>query len=338
MTIGTIKGVEGFRILLCRLGDAIRDAVIAGRDAASLESMSAVAHESAADTIYAIDKVSEEAIAKWFIAVWPADEPVELVLEGVDESAPLCFPVGTHPADTKWKCIIDPIDGTRGIMYDKRSAWALAGLAPQLGAATALSDIVAAAMTEIPTSKQWRADQLSATRGGGVTAEAVNVLDGTRTPLEVRPSGATDFRHGFASMAKFFPEGRTLISQIEEQVWDEIVGLGSTKSPTIFDDQYISTGGQFYELLMGHDRFVGDVRPIVHACLDLDSVLVCHPYDVAAALVLTEAGVVYETPFGDFPEAPLDTTSPVAWLGFANETLAKIARPVLTKAIGVMVG
>lgn len=131
-----------------------------------------------------------------------------------------------------------------------------------------------------------------------------------------------------------FPEGRTLIAQIEEQIWDELVGLGATASPTIFDDQYISTGGQFYELLAGHDRFVGDIRPLVHAALDLDSTLVCHPYDVAAALVLTEAGIVYESPFGGFPDAPLDTTSPVAWFAYANETLAAQLRPVLTGVLG----
>ncbi len=237
MNLDDQKQCQAFRVLLCALGDAIRDAVMAGREATSFERLSAVAHESTADTIYVIDKISEQAISKWFAAFWPADEPVELVLEGVDDAHPLCFPVGTLPADTKWKCIIDPIDGTRGIMYDKRSAWALAGLAPQLGAATVLSDVVVAAMTEIPTTKQWRADQLSAIRGQGVTAESINVLDGSRAPLEVRPSAAKDFRHGFASMSKFFPEGRTLISQIEEQMWDEIVGLGSSASPVIFDDQ-----------------------------------------------------------------------------------------------------
>ncbi|HEY8902292.1 MAG TPA: hypothetical protein VIM48_01210, partial [Chthoniobacterales bacterium] len=263
--------LEKFRSLLCQLGDAIRDAVIAGRTRQTVEQLSAVAAESAADTIYAIDKLSEDAILSWFAAHWPADEPVELIFEGVDENAPPCFPPGVDALDTKWKVILDPIDGTRGLMVDKRPAWALAGMAPQLGTATSLSDICVASMTEIPLTKQWRADQISAIRGGGVTAESVNVLDGMRHPLELRPSQATDFRHGFASLAKFFPEGRTLLAQIEEQVWDELVGLGATSSPTIFDDQYISTGGQFYELLAGHDRFVGDIRPLVHAVLDLDS-------------------------------------------------------------------
>jgi len=193
-------------------------------------------------------------------------------------------------------------------------------------------------MTEIPLTKQWRADQISAIEGRGIVAEALNVLDGSRAPLELRPSRATDFRHGFASLAKFFPEGRTLTAQIEERVWDELIGLGATKSPTIFDDQYISTGGAFYELLAGHDRFVGDLRPLVHRVLDLDSTLVCHPYDVAAALILTEAGIVYEDPDGHFPDAPLDTTSPVAWLAFANETLASKLRPVLRSTLDTMLG
>lgn len=330
--------LDRFRALLCGLGDAIRDAVIAGRARQTIEQLSAVAHESAADTIYAIDKLSEAAILEWFGAHWPADEPVELIFEGIDEAHPPCFPANVDALDTKWKCIIDPIDGTRGLMVDKRSAWALAGLAPQLGTATSLSDIRVAAMTEIPTTKQWRADQISAIAGRGVVAESVNVLDGSRAPLELRPSRATDFRHGFASMAKFFPEGRTLIAQIEEQVWDELVGLGNHTSPILFDDQYISTGGQFYEILAGHDRFIGDIRPLIHRVLDLDSPIVCHPYDCAAALVLTEAGAIYESPFGGFPDAPLDTTSPVSWLVYANPVLADKLRPVLHKALAAMLG
>ena len=66
-----------------------------------------------------------------------------------------------------FKCILDPIDGTRNLMYDKRSAWILTGLAEQRGKRTSLGDIEVAVMTELPTSKQWRADQISAIRGKG---------------------------------------------------------------------------------------------------------------------------------------------------------------------------
>ena len=33
--------------------------------------------------------------------------------------------------------------------------------------------------------------------------------------------------------------------------------------PLVFDDQYISTGGQLYELAVGHDLFTADLRPAV---------------------------------------------------------------------------
>lgn len=322
---------EDLRRLLCALGIQIRDSVMAARSRQSAESLAGVAGESAADTIYAIDRVSESAIADWFETHWPEREPVQVVMEGLDSCR--CFPTDCPVGATKWKCIIDPIDGTRGIMYDKRSAWALAGIAPQRGDDTRLSAINVSAMTEIPTSKQWRSDQISAVRGEGLVCESTNVLTGAIAPLHLQPSRATDFRHGFAWMAKFFPEGRTLTAQIEELLWEEIVGIGRDASPVVFDDQYISTGGAFYELLAGHDRMVGDLRPMVYARLDLDSSLVCHPYDACTAMLLAEAGVVYEDPLGGFPDAPLDTTSPVAWIAYANPALAAVARPVLQKLL-----
>ena len=323
--------LEALRQLLCSLGGSIRERVIEGRRSMSAEALSSVASHSIADTIYEIDKFGEEAIRGWFEAQWPGAEPVEVVMEGLEE--PLCFPRGIPRLDTKWKCLIDPIDGTRGIMYDKRSAWALSGIAPQRGEATRLSDIVVASMTELPTRKQWRADQVSAMRGGGLVASAVNVMDGSASPLSLAPSNARGFRHGFAWMAKFFPEGRALTARIEEQLWDELVGIGRDASPTVFDDQYICSGGAFYELLAGHDRMVGDLRPLVLTHLGLDSSLVCHPYDVAGALLLAEAGVVYEHPLGGFPDAPLDTTSGIAWVAYANSTLADLARPVLRRIL-----
>lgn len=321
---------EIFRELLCDLGIFIRDRLIAGRQANG--DLSAVAAQTAADTIYAIDRISEAAIVEWFESRWPMAEPVEVVMEGLDDGS-LCFPRGTTPDRTRWKCLLDPIDGTRGIMYDKRSAWALGGIAPQRGEETMLSGIFVAAMTELPTSKQWRADQVSAVRGQGLRTGSVNVLDGSASRLELQPSRAGDFRHGFSWMAKFFPEGRTLTAQIEERLWDELVGIGRDASPVVFDDQYISTGGAFYELLAGHDRLVGDLRPLVYARLELDSSLVCHPYDVCTAFLLEEAGVIYEHPLGGFPDAPLDTTSGISWVAYANPTLAEIARPVLQKVL-----
>ena len=86
--------------------------------------------------------------------------------------------------------------------------------------------------------------------------------------------------------------------------------------------------------MAGHDRLVGDLRPLVFRVLDMESSsLVCHPYDACAWLVLKKAGAVYEHPLGGFPDAPLDTESGIAWIAYANETLASLARPVVSKVL-----
>jgi hypothetical protein len=322
---------EKARRLLCALGDFVRDAVIEGRRERETADLARVARESVADTIYSIDTLSEEAIAHWFEAHWPREWPVELVAEGFDEPEMRLFPRGTKLGETKWRCVVDPIDGTRGIMYDKRPAWVLAGLAQQRGEETRLPDIFVAAMTEIPTRKQWRADQVSAVRGCGLVVEGVDVRRGGREPVILRPSEARDFRHGFASLVKFFPAGKSAAARLEEELWREL--YGRMEWPVIFDDQYISTGGQFYELLAGHDRMNGDLRPMILASEGIELSLVCHPYDVCTALLLAEAGIIFEKPEGGPVDTRLDLTSPVAWVAYANEALAELARPVLRRLV-----
>jgi hypothetical protein len=319
------------RQLLCALGDFVRDKVIAGRENREMADLAGIDRESVADTIYSIDTLSEEAIVEWFEAHWPSDWPVELVAEGFDDPDMRLFPRGTKLHETRWRCVVDPIDGTRGIMYDKRPAWVLAALAPQIGEDPRLPDIFVAAMTEIPTRKQWRADQISAIRGHGLVSESFDVRTGARSSLILRVSQAHDFRHGFAGFAKFFPAGKTMAAQLEENLWREL--YPGKDSPVIFDDQYISTAGQFYELLSGHDRMNGDFRPMILQRLGLDMTLVCHPYDVCTSLLLAEAGIIFEKPEGGPVDVPLDLTSPVAWVAFANQTLADLARPALRRLL-----
>jgi fructose-1,6-bisphosphatase/inositol monophosphatase family enzyme len=332
----TTAQLERARKLLCSLQDTLRDALIAARERGA-HRFARIAAVTAADTIYGVDKISEEAILVWFEEHWPRAWPVELVMEGLEEGGAVTFPRGTPVAKTIFKCILDPIDGTRNLMYDKRPAWALAALAPQRGAKTHLGDIVVAAMTELPTSKQWRGDQLSAVRGRGVVAQAVDVRTGRGRPLTVRPSRARDFRHGFASLVRFFPEGKALTAQLEEALWDELYGLGGT-TPLVFDDQYITTGGQLYEIAIGHDRMLGDLRPLVFARLGYASPLVCHPYDICTELILREAGGIVEAPDGRPLRTPLDTTSAVAWMAYANPVLARTVRPILRRLIKEYLG
>jgi fructose-1,6-bisphosphatase/inositol monophosphatase family enzyme len=314
------------RRLLCRLQDPIRDSVRIAQRRGDLR-LTRVAAITTADTIYGIDKVSEHAVLAWLGKHWPKRWPIELVMEGLEGRA-VTFPRGTPVGATLFKCILDPIDGTRGLMYDKRSAWSLAALAPQRGAKTHLGDIFVAAMTELPTSKAGFADQLSVVKGQGVKAERLDLLKGKRRSFTPRPSRGTDLAHGFASFAKFFPPGKVWLAEREAKLWR---ALGN--SPDIFDDQYLSTGGQLYELLMGHDRFIADLRPLAFAKLRLPSALTCHPYDICTALIAQELGCIVTAPDGKPLRAPLDTTSAVAWTGYANRGLARKIAPKLRRIL-----
>jgi hypothetical protein len=320
------------RRLLCQLQDHIRDTLIAarGRHAGKFARVHAV---TASDTIYYVDRLSEEAIFEWFAEHWPKAWPVELVMEGIEDGS-TTFPAGTPVARTRFKCILDPIDGTRGVMYDKRSAWILAGLAPQKGARTQMADIAVAAMTEFPTTRHGFADQVSAIAGRGVVAETLDLRTRTRTRWRPRPSRARDFEQGFASFARFFPEGKTQLAEIEENLWRGLGVWGKGGGQLVFDDQYICTGGQLFELIVGHDRMLGDLRPLVYAKLGLSAAsLCCHPYDICTALIAKEAGCLIEAPTGGALRYPLDTTTSVAWVGYANGTLARQVRPILRRLL-----
>jgi hypothetical protein len=136
--------------------------------------------------------------------------------------------------------------------------------------------------------------------------------------------------HGFASFAKFLPAGKAWLAKLEERLWRELDAGGH-----VFDDQYMSTGGQLYELLMGHDRFIADLRPLAFERARLTSALACHPYDICTALIAQEAGCVITGPDGRALRAPLDTLSPVAWTGYANARLARRIGPALRRLLKV---
>ena len=148
--------------------EEIRQHVIRARGEVALEDLSQVETVTEADTVYHIDRISEEAILSWFEANWPAELSTVLVMEGLSDADRMVFPRTTPAEQARFICIVDPIDGTRGLMYDKRSAWVLAGVAPNRGSESNLSDIEVAVMTELPTSKQRLADQMSAVRGAGI--------------------------------------------------------------------------------------------------------------------------------------------------------------------------
>jgi fructose-1,6-bisphosphatase/inositol monophosphatase family enzyme len=319
----------------------VRDAVcksqeqsaVAGADGAGLSDVS---RTSSADTIYAIDEVVEPLLEE-FCEQWSQTTPLVLIAEGLesrDESGKVVegiavYPRGTKEADAQLRMIVDPIDGTREFMYDKRSAWALAAVAPNRGPLTRLRDVELAVMTELPTSKMSRADVLWAIKGQKPAGKRVDLETGAQRALALCPSRAKSIDHGFATVSNFFPGTKQLASELMERIVARLVGPADVTRATVFDDQYICTGGQFYELIVGHDRFNADLRPLFYQAQGQPQGLCCHPYDCAALLIAEQAGVIITDGAGRPLDAPLDCTTGVSWVGYANADLRAAIEPVL---------
>lgn len=326
-----LKNPESIVTHLRTLQRKIRDAVVAGRRAVDLHQVS---HQSSADTIYKLDLLIEPVIEA-YCEEWGRKTPLVLVAEGIEPETGRVFPSGADEKDAEIRIIMDPVDGTRGLMYDKRAAWSLAGAAPNKGRRTKLSDLEVSMMTELPTSKMGQADVLWAIKGQGAKGVRETVLAGQASrksvDLTLAPSRAKTLAHGFASVTNFFPGTKVLAGELMEFLALRLIGKKAIYDASIFDDQYISTGGQFYELIVGHDRFCADLRPLFYTMQDRKDGLCCHPYDCAGLLIAQEAGVTIADGLGENLNAPMDVTTSVSWVGFANKTIQRKVQPLIVE-------
>jgi len=319
-----------------RLHERIRDAVVAASEQAAIETMASIDHESEGDTIYAIDRISEDLLVAFFEQEIAPHAPLVLIAEGL-AGGQIVLPHGADESDAAWRIIMDPIDGTRGLMYQKRSAWILTGVAPNRGPQTSLQDIELAVQTEIPLVKQHLSDSLWAMRGQGAQAERFNRLTGRREPLILRPSRAHTIAHGFAMLSRFFPGLREELAAIDEEIILAALGPVQPGKAHCFEDQYIASGGQLYELMAGHDRFVADVRPLMEQLLagrGLALGITAHPYDLCTELIARELGVVVSDARGRPLSDPLDIHANVTWIGYANAQIQAQIEPLLQASLG----
>jgi fructose-1,6-bisphosphatase/inositol monophosphatase family enzyme len=319
---------------LRRLHERIRGSVVSALERSQLEEMSSVAKDAEGDTLYAVDRVSEEEIRDFFQGL-SLEKPLVLIAEGLEDGWTV-VPEGASEKDAAFRVLMDPIDGTRGLMYQKRSAWILTGVAPNRGTGTTLADIELALQTEIPLVKQHLSDSLWALKGAGAGAERYDRLTGASRPLSLSPSRARSIEHGFAMISRFFPGMREDLAAIDEEIVRGALGPPREGKAQCFEDQYISSGGQLYELLSGHDRFVADLRPLLSSpasARGLSLGICAHPYDLSTELIARELGVIVTDERGRRLASPLDLESNVAWVGYANAAIRGQIEPLLQNAL-----
>lgn len=308
---------------LIALGRAVRARLRAGRQ--TQRDWADPSHEASSDLQYGIDRFSEERLIEAVTEHCAALLPVLLRSEGLPAEGVL---VGTGAPH--WLLMLDPVDGTRGLMHDKRSAFFLAGLAPVHDAR--LATLQHAAMVELPTTRSDLSDVLAADADGALHAATDHLSTGESTMLPVHPSRATDLQHGFATVVRYFAGASELLGRFHDALLADLTARDPHACQNAFEDQYISSGGQMHALMTGRDRFVADLRPLAATASGVP--LRCsQPYDLLALLIAKAAGVEITDAHGAPLDAPLDLSTRVAWIGYANPQLRTTCEPAVQRAL-----
>src|SRR5688572_5528800 len=160
MTLDHDAILPRLRLLQAELRDTLR----AHMRAQEPRVWSRTVRDDVGDTIFGIDVAVEELLLAR-CTDWGASQHFTLLAEGLDPNGIVFGRPGL--GGPPFRLLVDPVDGTRGLMFDKRSAWCLMAAAPDRGAAaTRLRDVEVAVMTELPTTRQSTSDVLWTVRHG----------------------------------------------------------------------------------------------------------------------------------------------------------------------------
>jgi len=285
---------------LAEVGRRVRDAVRAVAPVGD----HAVVRTEGGDDVFGVDARAEEALIAGLAGLgdrWPG----RAVVEGHDDPLPVGDPAGP------WVYLVDPVDGTRPYLVGKRSAWVLLGAGRE---AATLEDLEVGAMVEIATPRAAVGLVAHAVRGGAVHAEDDDLVGGAPPhPVVLTPRPSAGLDRTFVTVVRFAPGDHASIGAWADR---HLAGL------EVYDDLAPCSAAYFAGLASGADAAVFDPRPLL-----APGGTCAHPYDLAGLVVARAAGAIIEAlPPGPLA-VPVDTSTPVAWAGYANEAIAARLRP-----------
>ena len=326
---------QGLLASIRRLHEEIRSGVSRCLTEARRSENPALANEpgawGAGDISYALDKPAEAAIDAFADDV-ARTNPVTLVCEGpgiVKRRG-----AGNGPA---LRAIVDPIDGTRSLMHDMRSGWALTGIARDLGESTRLSDIEVAVQTELPTTTAGVYRVLTAIAGQGARMARHDVATGAL--IEEGPLVAPrqlPLENGYLAFTRYLAVERPIVARLEQQFLDGALTEHGIDPRLVYDDQYLCSAGQLFLVTTGRYRMLADLRGWLRETRGLAN-FTAKPYDLAALLIYREAGALVVDAAGDDLDAPLDTETSLSVIAWPNESLRSAFEPHLRTAMDSLI-
>jgi fructose-1,6-bisphosphatase/inositol monophosphatase family enzyme len=317
---------------LCeRMRNAARAVLLAARKNGDFSRVARAVGEGAGDTTYGLDEATESALREWAQEV-ARMQPLSLLSEGAGWRH-----LGPGPGGVRElagfdhggpRIVVDPVDGTRNLMTDLRSAWSVVGMAGPGADVPRQKELVFGMLSEIPDTRAASYRRLSAVRGGPCHFEERTFYKGGPIvkPLELRTGSDDRVDHGYFPFFKYMADMRPQIAAIEARFLERIEREERADLRSCWDDQYISNGGQLALLALGTYRMLADLRAFLAERRGRPT-LTTKPYDIAGALLCAQAaGCIVTAVDGGELDFPIDVKTPVSWVAWVNEeTRARLA-------------
>ncbi len=329
--------VEHVHALAARIRETACGAMRAALDEGRIDRVADPVSQGAGDVTFGLDVGAEQAILDWAQHV-AREEPLSFLTEdagwrhlgpGPDGTA-TDLPGFDHGGP---RLCIDPVDGTRNLMHDMRSAWSVIALAPAGSAEPRMSDVTYGLVSELPDSRAARFRTLEAHRGAGctITDSALEGPAGEPVPLHTDADDRVD--QGYFPFFHYAPELRPAIAAIAARFFQRIEREEDAETRSCYDDHYICNAGQLVLLALGTYRMIVDARQHVAMERGITSVTT-RPYDIAGALLCArEAGCVVRAVDGAELDFPLDAVTPIGFAGWTNVQTAERLGPHLSAAL-----
>jgi len=213
---------------------------------------------------------------------------------------------------------IDPVDGTRNLMADLRSAWTVVSFAGPGPAGPRLGDVRAGVLGEIPASRAAGFRRLHAEAGGPCRLDAFAAEDAPAVTRALVADEDDRPDEGYFPFFRYEPALRPALARLEADFFARLAEHEGADLRSCYDDQYISNAGQLVLLSTGTYRMMVDARALLGRRAGRPTVT-SKPYDVAGAIVCARAaGAVLLAADGSALDFPIDAETPVDFVGFAN--------------------